>query len=101
MIDDDEDLELSVVFNPCSRESIEIGSIDSEDLKPLQEEGEEVKTTQTEIKEEPQSPLQSPVVDQQTIMMRTILENNEMNHDDSGSYFKFVVSFDFNVFWLF
>ena len=28
-------------------------------------------------------------------MMRTIIENNEMNHDDSGSYFKFVVSIGF------
>ena len=31
--------------------------------------------------------------DQQTIMMRTIIENNELNQTNQGSYFKFVVSF--------
>ena len=42
---------------------------------------------EVDVKQEPLS----PVADQQTIMMRTIIENNESNPDNSGSFFKFVV----------
>jgi len=94
-IADDEDLELSVVFDPHSRadgsepstiESIKsIPSIKEELSSELEE--HDANGKEADVKQEPLS----PIVDQQTLMMRTIIENNESNHDDSGSYFKFVV----------
>ena len=73
---------------PSTIESIKsIPSIKEELSSELEEHDANGKAA--DVKQEPLS----PIVDQQTLMMRTIIENNESNHDDSGSYFKFVVSF--------
>ena len=45
-------------------------------------------TPELDVKEKPIL----PIVDQQTTMLRQIIDKNEENHDNAGSYFKIAVS---------
>ena len=86
---------MSVVFDPRSRggDGSEPSTIESiKSIPSIKEElSDEIDQHEEQHEVDVKQELLSPVADQQTIMMRTIIENNESNPDNSGSFFKFVV----------
>ena len=121
-LDDDEDLELSVVFDPPHddvfnepspvKDQKTKANTDSQEKSPTHQNPNPVPETQASLMEQPaaqraestslapyiepptmeQSTIMNPRPNEQSMMVKTLIENNDSAGPD-GSYFRFVVSF--------
>ena len=130
ILDDDEDLELSVVFDPPHDDVFnEPSPIKPQETKTntnsqansptpqIHEPAPQTKSTQMQPTEQPtaqradstslapyiepqtmeQSTIMNPRLNEQSMMVKTLMESNDSAGPD-GSYFRFVVSFSYNFY---